>query len=213
MKVVMPSVVRHSEMWPYLSMARFETGGGGNPHYHGFSVGLRGPVMNRVKAKDEGQEDMPPVTCSSDVMVFKSWLLNGDGRMQLDYDEDFSRESLLGLIRSALISERQDGLSEGESDYEDDDDDVDGDGVGDDENGDVDVVGDVADSGLALEHEGRDNVGDEISDPSGCIGARGACNAGFGSDSGGGLGLSLRVRAVLDDLISSVFVRNLIKSQ
>jgi hypothetical protein len=41
-------------------MARFETGANGNPHYHGFSMGRRGPRMNRVRADVEGVGDEPP---------------------------------------------------------------------------------------------------------------------------------------------------------
>ena len=51
MRMVMPTVVpHHRKRWPYMSMARFETGGGGNPHMHGFSMGRRGPRMGRVQA-------------------------------------------------------------------------------------------------------------------------------------------------------------------
>ena len=53
-RMVMPTIVPHSEDWPYMTMARFETGPGGNPHYHGFSMGTPGPVVKRVKADVEG---------------------------------------------------------------------------------------------------------------------------------------------------------------
>ena len=43
MRIVMPSVVGHSDIDPYMAMARFETGPGGNPHWHGMSVGRRSP--------------------------------------------------------------------------------------------------------------------------------------------------------------------------
>ena len=43
MRVVMPEVVPHSAEQRYMAMARMETGSGGNPHYHGFSVGKSGP--------------------------------------------------------------------------------------------------------------------------------------------------------------------------
>ena len=59
MHIVMPSVVPHSLRAPYMSMSRFETGPHGNPHYHGFSVGTRGPRMNRVRADVDGVGDEP----------------------------------------------------------------------------------------------------------------------------------------------------------
>ena len=52
MRIVMPSVIKHTQKWPYLSMTRFETGSGGNLHAHGFSCGKKPPRMpRRVKAK------------------------------------------------------------------------------------------------------------------------------------------------------------------
>ena len=33
-----------------MAMARFETGDGGNPHFHGFSIGAGGPRLGRVDA-------------------------------------------------------------------------------------------------------------------------------------------------------------------
>ena len=36
------------------------TGANGNPHYHGFSIGRRGPRINRVRADVEGVGDEPP---------------------------------------------------------------------------------------------------------------------------------------------------------
>ena len=50
MRMVMPAIVPHSEAWPYLAMARFETGPSGNPHYHGFCVGGGNPRLQRVRA-------------------------------------------------------------------------------------------------------------------------------------------------------------------
>ena len=41
-------------------MARRETRANGNPHYHGFLMGRRGPRMNRVCADVEGVGDEPP---------------------------------------------------------------------------------------------------------------------------------------------------------
>ena len=71
MRMVMPTIVRHSEAWPYMVMARFETGDGGNPHYHGFSMGDPGPEVRRVKADVEGQDDVPPETVTEDVRVIR----------------------------------------------------------------------------------------------------------------------------------------------
>ena len=55
----MPSFVPHSDKAPYKAMTRFENGPSGNPHYHGFSMGVRGPRMNRVRADVEGVGDEP----------------------------------------------------------------------------------------------------------------------------------------------------------
>ena len=50
MRVVMPQIVPHTEAEPFMAMARFETGDGGNPHFHGFTVGAGGPQLGRVNA-------------------------------------------------------------------------------------------------------------------------------------------------------------------
>ena len=50
MRIVMLAVVPHSERHGYMTMSRFETGPGGNPHYHGVSVGTPGPRIGRVRA-------------------------------------------------------------------------------------------------------------------------------------------------------------------
>jgi hypothetical protein len=58
MKVVMPSVMPHSAEKPFLSMARFEVGKGGNGHHHGFCAGdgniPLGPVV------DAADPSVPP---------------------------------------------------------------------------------------------------------------------------------------------------------
>jgi len=74
MRMVMPEVVKHSDEEPHMSMARFETGKTGNPHYHGFSVGRRGPIMRRVRDDEEGHEDLPPDTVSGDLDIFLEFL-------------------------------------------------------------------------------------------------------------------------------------------
>ena len=50
MRAVMPETVPHTEAEPFMAMARFETGDGGNPHFHGFTVGAGGPQLGRVNA-------------------------------------------------------------------------------------------------------------------------------------------------------------------
>ena len=61
MRVVMPPVVPASGAEPYMRMARFETGGGGNPHFHGFSIGAGGPRLGRVRGDvvADPQDDRP----------------------------------------------------------------------------------------------------------------------------------------------------------
>ena len=46
MKMVMPTILPHSALAPYMSMARFETGPGGNPHLHGISYGDGNPTLD-----------------------------------------------------------------------------------------------------------------------------------------------------------------------
>ena len=50
MRVLMPTLVPHSERMRFLPLARFETGPGGNPHYHGCAAGAGNPRLLRVKA-------------------------------------------------------------------------------------------------------------------------------------------------------------------
>ena len=81
MRVVMPAVVKHSERERYKSMARFETGPSGNPHYHGFSMGIAGPKVGRVEADVDGEGDVPPETVSEDVRVVLRRV--GKGRLRV----------------------------------------------------------------------------------------------------------------------------------
>ena len=83
-----------------MSMARFETGKTGNPHYHGFSVGRRGPIMKRVRDDEKGQEDLPPDTASGDLDVFLEWLRSEDSTWQ--FGEQRSRADILGMISDVL---------------------------------------------------------------------------------------------------------------
>jgi len=110
MRVVMPAVVRHSATSPYMAMARFETGQGGNPHYHGFSVGLPGPVMKRVRDDDGVHEDLVPMTVTADVRVFKEWLNANRESVAWKEGEYRSGREVFEFIRSAL----SDGNSEDE---------------------------------------------------------------------------------------------------
>ena len=69
MRIVMPAVVSHTDIDPYMAMARFETGPGGNPHWHRMSVGRRCPQFRHVKDDVGAAGDMPPETLSEDVVV------------------------------------------------------------------------------------------------------------------------------------------------
>jgi hypothetical protein len=51
MRMVMPCVTGHSKAKPYLSMARFETGSGGNKHWHGMSYGEDNPRIDGPNEK------------------------------------------------------------------------------------------------------------------------------------------------------------------
>ena len=50
MRMTMPAIVPHTPAQPFLAMARFETGKGGNPHFHGFTIGAGGPALKRADA-------------------------------------------------------------------------------------------------------------------------------------------------------------------
>ena len=70
MRIVMPSVIRHSERWPYQCMARFETGTlGGNLHAHGFSCGEKPPRMpRRIKAgRDRDGDETSELSSGSEL--------------------------------------------------------------------------------------------------------------------------------------------------
>ena len=60
----MPAVLPSTKEQPYLTMARFETGASGNPHFHGFSIGSGGPRLGRVDADlaEDGRGDKPPAS-------------------------------------------------------------------------------------------------------------------------------------------------------
>ena len=54
MKMVTPSILPHSELSPYLTMARMETGGGGAPHLHGVSYCAGNPTLDDCREALEG---------------------------------------------------------------------------------------------------------------------------------------------------------------
>jgi hypothetical protein len=105
MRMVMPTIVPHSEDWPYMTMARFETGPGGNPHYHGFSMGTPGPVVKRVKADVAGADDLPPRTMSEDVRVVRGGMQTEGGPMEWQYGDAWSRSKVLEKVEEVLVAE------------------------------------------------------------------------------------------------------------
>ena len=83
MKMVMPSILPHSETEPFLSMSRFECGPNGNPHHHGFAFAAGNPRLGRVQADvGEGGGDLPPKTpeASSDEGSDAEGEQGGDGQ-------------------------------------------------------------------------------------------------------------------------------------
>ena len=98
MRIVMPTVLWHSEDWPFMCMARFETGPNGNPHWHGFAMGLPGPRFERVRADVDGVGDEAPDTASADVQVLERVLARGHT------DEVLAEEQLLVRVQEVLVS-------------------------------------------------------------------------------------------------------------
>ena len=74
MKMVMPTVVGNGPSDPFLCMARWEAGPGGNMHWHGMAYGLRGPDMDGVvlesPAAAVGEGDAGPGTETVAVDVY-----------------------------------------------------------------------------------------------------------------------------------------------
>ena len=101
MRIVMPAVVGHSDSDPYMDMARFEVGPGGNPHWHGMSVGLRSPQFRHVKDDVGGEGDLPPETASEDVRACQRLWEKEDPDAWLESAEK-SGVGLDGLVRRAL---------------------------------------------------------------------------------------------------------------
>ena len=114
MRMVMPAIVPHSEDWPYMTMARFETGPGGNPHYHGFSMGKPGPVVKRVKADVAGADDLPPRTMTEDVRVVRRAMLVEGGPMEWDYGDAWSRSKVLERVEEVMVAEDETQRIDGE---------------------------------------------------------------------------------------------------
>lgn len=114
MRMVMPAIVPHSEAWPYMAMARFETGPGGNPHYHGFSMGDPGPVVKRVKADVAGGDDLPPRTMTDDMRVVRRAMLDEGGPLRWEYGETWARVKFLEEVEKLLVTEDQAHRIEGD---------------------------------------------------------------------------------------------------
>ena len=56
MRLVMPAIVPHSEAAPFLGVERFECGPGGNPHHHGFIVGVGNPRLGIMPEEIASEE-------------------------------------------------------------------------------------------------------------------------------------------------------------
>ena len=112
MRIVMPSVVRHSEEFPYRAMARMELGAGGNPHFHGFCVGLPPPAMKRVLADVEGDDDLPPDTGNEDFAKVLLWLRSDAGLCEWLEGEAFKYEQVGNLLRLAVADNDADAARE-----------------------------------------------------------------------------------------------------
>ena len=63
MRMVMPAVLGHSREVPYLSIARFETGAGGNMHWHGMSYGVGNPRIDKASEELLPSVPAPGVHC------------------------------------------------------------------------------------------------------------------------------------------------------
>ena len=87
-----------------MAMSRFETGPGGNPHNHGFSMGTPGPVVQRVKADVSGVDDLPPRTMTEDVRVVRGAMLKEGGPLEWQYGDAWSRSKVLARVEEVLIA-------------------------------------------------------------------------------------------------------------
>ena len=101
MRIVMPAVIQHSAAHPYLAMARFEVGASGNPHWHGFSMGIPGPTVGRVRADVEGDGDeVPDLDIEDFVSVLKA--LEGVGA-----DTEMTMDDLRRVVEGGLEREAE----------------------------------------------------------------------------------------------------------
>ena len=120
MRMVMPTVVRHSAAEPFMPMARFETGPGGNPHWHLFAMGLAGPRMQRVRGDENGDGDEPPDTGSVDerCVVKALGALNAGAvvRVGLEAVAGLAHRQLTWFVRRVLCGLDGDIRVEAESD-------------------------------------------------------------------------------------------------
>ena len=71
MRMVMPTVVRHSFDCLFMAMARFETASNGNSHWHGFGMGLSGSCFEGVRAGVEGGGVEAPDTTGDDGVILQ----------------------------------------------------------------------------------------------------------------------------------------------
>ena len=104
MRVVMPALLPSSAAQPFLSMARFETGESGNPHFHGFAVGAGAPRVGRVqgdvladpqsdRGEDSDDDGLEPVEVKhQEGVVVEAGPVEGD--VAASRDEALSDESV-----------------------------------------------------------------------------------------------------------------------
>ena len=104
MRIVMPEILPHSAAEPYLAMARFETGEGGNPHFHGFSIGAGGPQLGRFDADMDREVigDVAPESSDEDGANADAQLVSGDERIvegPVAVDDQFVDVGLSALVQ------------------------------------------------------------------------------------------------------------------
>ena len=103
MRMVMPTVVAHSAQEPFMTMARFETGSNGNPHWHLFAMGKAGPRVQRVRGDVGGEGDELPDTEGLDEQCVRL-LLEGGRAPGVGSARGLPEEELRGLVHEALRS-------------------------------------------------------------------------------------------------------------
>ena len=124
MRIVMPEVLPHTEAEPYMAMARFETGEGGNPHFHGFSIGAGGPRLGRVDADMDREVvgDLAPGSADEDGEDAEALPVSGD---EMSRDAPFERGESPGVVDSpALAGDEQDASRDDADPFEIDADDA-----------------------------------------------------------------------------------------